>query len=85
MYFTKHAELKISIYELEKEFILKELNNKLFSCFDLFENSVIQVIVINEILFAVVLDKSEERVITVYRTDMETIEQRKKNGRWLCK
>lgn len=25
MYFTKHAELKISIYGLEAEFILKEL------------------------------------------------------------
>jgi len=85
MYFTKHAELKISIYGLEKEFILKELNNKLYSCFDLHENSFIHVIAINEILFAVVLDNSEERIITVYRTDMETIEHRKKNERWLCK
>lgn len=53
MYFTKHAELKISIYGLEKELILKELNNKLYSCFDLLENSVIHVFSINEILFGV--------------------------------
>ncbi len=85
MYFTKHAELKISIYGLEKEVILKELNNKFCSCFDLLENSVIHIIAINEILFAVVFDKLEERIITVYKTDMETIEHRKKNERWICK
>lgn len=85
MFFTKHAELKISVYGFDRESILNALSSKLFSCVDLFENSVIQIIEIEKILFAVVLDKSEERVITIYRTDIETIEQRKKNGRWLCK
>jgi len=85
LYFTNRAELKISIYALEKESVLGSLQNRLLNCYNLLEKSFIQIIEINRILFAVVMDNEEQRVITIYRTDKETRENRKKNGRWKCK
>lgn len=81
---TQHAKDKICIYGIEEAAVEAGLEEIVFDCEDVIEKSGIKIIEITKILFVVVVSNDMNRIITIYRTDFITIENRRRSGRWIC-
>ncbi|MFZ4525381.1 MAG: hypothetical protein ACOYOE_07505 [Chlorobium sp.] len=81
---TQHAKDKICIYGIEENEVEAGLDQVIFYCEDVVEKSGIKVIEIRNVLFVVVLSAETKKIITIYRTDAATIENRRRAGRWIC-
>ena len=84
MNFTNHAKLKLSLYGVSEEEVNRNSSSVLFDCEDVVEDSRILIIIMHETHFALVCSKILDRVITIYTTDLTTINNRRKSGRWDC-
>lgn len=83
MVFTSHAQAKLKTYNLTEEDIEASINYIHIKINDLELNSTVSIVNINDDLFAVVYNDNGG-VITVYRTDKKTVDNRIKVGRWIC-
>lgn len=81
---TQHAKDKLSIYGIAETEIEAGLDGVILDCNDVIEKSEIKVIEIREILFVLVISLETNKIITIYRTDYITIENRRRAGRWIC-
>ena len=79
MKLTGHAKLKLEIYGISENAFLKEYQKSREQYYDEKENSLIQIIQWQAILLAVICDADKGRIITIYRTDRQTIINRQKN------
>jgi hypothetical protein len=82
MKFSEHAKNKLEIYGIEGKEIIKECHKPLYEFYDTGEDAYIKIIELEKIPFVVVLDNTIQTIITVYRTDYQTITKRNKNKRW---
>lgn len=83
MNFTQHALNKLKLYEIDPDTITK--SHSLYTSYDKTQSTDIKIIRIMSILFALVLDPDTKNLITIYRTDQKTIDNRKKRKRWIEK
>jgi hypothetical protein len=83
MIFTQHALDKLDVYGISPEWVDELTESPIHDFRDVIEGSRIVVVKSQEILLAIVVEPDGERVITVYRTDVRTIENRRKAGRWV--
>lgn len=83
MKLSGHAKFKLERYNVEASEIIKECKNPVYEFYDGEEQSNIKIIKLKKILFAVVLNSESKIIITVYTTDRKTIQNRKKNKRWI--
>ena len=82
---TQHAKDKLSIYGIDETEVEAGLDEVIFDCDDRSEKSEIKVIEIQNVLFVVVISVDTNKIITIYRTDYITIENRRRAGRWICR
>lgn len=73
MLFSKHAKFKLSIYEIEEREILEAINSVVLDCEDVVEDSRILVINFRNRPFVVVTAMENEKILTLYPTDNQTI------------
>lgn len=85
MEFSNHAKLKLSFYQLSEMEIESARKNALLECDDVFESSKVTIIKIDDNIFVIVTSIETNKVITIYKTDFETIKNRREKGRWICK
>lgn len=83
--FSQHAIDKIAIYGISKSDVQQAMEQPILSCQDLRENSTVLIIAIEKTLFAVVISATTNNIVTVYRTDDKTIQNRRRKERWICK
>ena len=84
LHLTQHAKDKLSIYGIEETEVDAGLDEIIFDCEDVIEKSGIKIIEIQNVLFVVVISGDTNKIITIYRTDHTTIENRRRTGRWIC-
>jgi UTP-glucose-1-phosphate uridylyltransferase len=82
--FTQHAKDKIAIYNVSEQEVQSGLKNAILECEDAVEKSKVIVVEVRRVLFAVVVAESVGKIITIYRTDEKTINNRRSAGRWKC-
>jgi hypothetical protein len=82
MNFTQHALDKLERYGIDPERILEASKDALHNLHDTQEKSQIKIINYRGVLLALVIDPESQNLVTVYRTDDRTIENRRKGGRW---
>lgn len=83
MKLSGHAKFKLEIYKIAEEEVINECRNSVYEFYDAEEESHVKIIELNEILFAVVYNKKTQVIITAYKTDRTTINNRQKNKRWI--
>ena len=83
MHFTQHALDKLDLYGLTTEEIADGCREAIEDLHDANEQSKIRIIRARGVLLALVIDVETEHLITVYRTDGQTILNRKRAGRWI--
>lgn len=83
MNFTQHALDKLELYGLDPEDITDAARKPIHYLFDTKENSKIRIIQVKRILIVLVIAPETENLITVYRTDERTIDNRKEAERWI--
>ena len=83
MNFTQHALNKLELYEIDPDTITK--SHSLHTFYDKTQSTDIKIIRITGILFALVIDPDNKNLITIYRTDQKTIDNREKRKRWIKK
>jgi hypothetical protein len=83
MNFTQHALDKLELYGLDPGDIADAARKPIHDLFDRKENSKIRIIRVKGILLSLVIASGTENLITVYRTDERTIDNRKEAGRWI--
>jgi|GEM_PF-1366241 len=83
--FSNHSLIKLQYYGLTITDVEENSNNVLLDCNDTHENSKVTIFKILETLFVLVISTETNQVITIYTTDLTTINNRRKNGRWICK
>ncbi len=81
MNFTQHALNKLKLYEIDPEAVTK--SSSIHTFYDKTQSTDIKIIRIMSILFALVLDPDTKNLITIYRTDQKTIDNRQKIKRWI--
>ena len=81
---TQHAKEKLSIYGIAETEFEDGFDEVIFDCEDVIEKSEIKVIEIQKIFFVEVISVDTNKIITIYRTDYITIENRRRTGRWIC-
>ena len=82
MKFTGHAKIKLEIYGIQENEVVLALRKTINDFFDEKEETYIKIIQWQNKLFAVVCDIMQKRIITIYKTDKQTIINRQKNKRW---
>ena len=82
MKFTGHAKIKLEIYGIPENEVVLELRKPITIFFDEKEEAYIKIIQWQNKPFAVVCDVMQERIITIYKTDEQTISNRQKSKRW---
>ena len=82
MKFTGHAKVKLEIYGVPENEVTVALKKVVNEFFDEKEDTYIKIIQWQNTLFVVVCDIMQERIITVYKTDEQTIINRQKSKRW---
>ena len=85
MKLTEHAVHKLEIYGINCEFALELIENSKEVFFDISENSFIRIFEMQLIPFIAVISIESGNVITIYRTDNKTINNRAKKNRWIKK
>ena len=83
MNFTQHALDKLDLYGISPEEIIEGSESAVHEFYDRNENSKIRIIRVKRILLALVIAPETENLITIYRTDEETINNRRKAERWV--
>ena len=83
MNFTQHALDKLELYGLNPEDITDAARKPIHDLFDRKENSKIRIVQIEGMLIALVIAPGTENLITVYRTDERTIDNRREAERWI--
>mgnify|MGYP001569369486 CR=1 FL=1 len=83
MKLSGHAKFKLEIYNIAGEEIIRTSSKPIYEFYDADEETHIKIIELNEILFALVCNKQTNIIITVYRTDQRTINNRQKSKRWI--
>ena len=73
MKFTGHAKVKLEIYGVPENEVTVALKKVVNEFFDEKEDTYIKIIQWQNTLFVVVCDIMQERIITVYKTDEQTI------------
>ncbi len=81
MNFTQHALNKLKLYEIDPEAVTK--SSSIHTFYDKTQSTDIKIIRITGILFALVIDPDTKNLITIYRTDQKTIDNRQKIKRWI--
>ena len=76
MNFTQHALDKLKLYEIDK-------SHSLYTFYDKTQSTDIKIIRITGILFTLVIEPDTKNLITIYRTDQKTIDNRQKSKRWI--
>ncbi len=82
MKYSLHALHKLELYGLAREKVTDACESPLHNFYDKKEASKIKIIEMENILFALVIDPATDKVITIYRTDRTTVENRRKAERW---
>lgn len=82
MELSTHAITKLEIYSIDLDILNESLKKPLLELYDREEHSLIKIIKINEIQFACVFSVETKKMITIYRTDNITINNRRKSKRW---
>ena len=82
MKFTGHAKIKLEIYGIPENDVILALRKTINEFFDEKEEAYIKIIQWQNTLFAVVCDNMQARIITIYKTDEQTIINRQKSKRW---
>jgi len=77
MNFTQHALDKLELYGLDPDDIATAARKPIYDLYDRKENSKIRIICIEGILIALVIAPETGNLITIYRTDQRTIDNRK--------
>ncbi|PIP55333.1 MAG: hypothetical protein COX07_00505 [Bacteroidetes bacterium CG23_combo_of_CG06-09_8_20_14_all_32_9] len=83
MKLSEHAKSKLEIYNVPGYEIIEACDKPIYELYDENEEARIKIIKIEEVIFAVVFNKKTQTIITVYRTDIKTINNRLKNKRWI--
>ncbi|MBI2968051.1 MAG: hypothetical protein HYY40_09585 [Bacteroidetes bacterium] len=83
MKLSDHAKNKLEIYNINEDEVISKCNKQIYEFYDTKEESHIKIIELQEILFAVVYNNKAQMIVTVYRTDRRTINNRQKNKRWI--
>ena len=81
MNFTQHALDKLILYEIDQDGVTK--SSAIHTFYDKTQSTDIKIIRIKGILFALVIDPDNKNLITIYRTDQKTIDNRQKKKRWI--
>ena len=81
MNFTQHALDKLKLYEIDPDTITK--SHSLYTFYDKTQSTDIKIILITGILFTLVIEPDTKNLITIYRTDQKTIDNRQKSKRWI--
>jgi len=80
MNFTQHALNKLELYEISPDAV--EQGSPIHTFYDEVQNTDIKIVQIKEILFVLIMDPTTQNLITLYRTDQRTIDNRRKAKRW---
>ena len=83
MKFTQHALDKLDLYGILPEEVIESCSSIVHDFYDRKERSGIRIIQVKGILLALVIAPETENLITIYRTDERTIDNRRKAGRWM--
>lgn len=81
MNFTQHALGKLELYEIDPADV--ETSRSIHIFYDTTQSSDIKIVRIADVLFALVIDPNTQNLITIYRTDRKTIDNRRKARRWI--
>lgn len=81
MNFTRHALDKLKLYAIDPGTVQK--SNVIHRFYDTTQSTAIHIVRIAGVLFALVIDPNTENLITIYRTDQKTIDNRQKAKRWI--
>ena len=81
MNFTQHALDKLKLYGIDPDAVTK--SSSIHAFYDKTQSTDIKIIRITGILFALVIDPDNKNLITIYRTDQKTIDNRQKTKRWI--
>lgn len=83
MKFTQHALDKLDLYCIPTQVIADECKHAIHEFYDEKEHSNIKIIHVKGVLLALVIDPVTDDLITIYRTDEKTINNRRKAKRWV--
>ncbi|MBI4947073.1 MAG: hypothetical protein HY840_11810 [Bacteroidetes bacterium] len=83
MKLSEHAKSKLEKYNVPWHEIIEACDKPLYELYDENDEAHIKIIKIKEVIFAVVFNRKTQTIITVYRTDIKTINNRLKNKRWI--
>ena len=81
MNFTQHALDKLTLYEIDQDVVTK--SSAIHTFYDKTQSTDIKIIRITGILFTLVIESDTKNLITIYRTDQKTIDNRQKRKRWI--
>ena len=81
MNFTRHALDKLALYEIAPDTVKKSRSVHTF--YDKAQSTDIKIVRIAGILFALVIDPNNKNLVTIYRTNQKTIDNRRKAKRWI--
>ena len=84
MEFSQHAIKKLNDLGLTKSDVEYSINLPVYELIDMELNSEVIITNIKHSTCAVVLNETGS-VITVYKTELKTVENRIESGRWKCK
>ncbi len=82
MELSTHAITKLEIYSIDLDILYESLKKPLLELYDREEHSLIKIIKVNEIPFVCVFSIETNKMITIYRTDNLTINNRRNSKRW---
>jgi hypothetical protein len=85
MELSEHAIDKLKIYDLDSKIVLELIEKSNDIYFDNNENSFIRIFEMQFKHFVAVISIESRDVITLYRTDEKTINNRINKGRWTKK
>lgn len=83
MTFSQHSLDKLEIYGISREVIVESLGLPLYEFQDVVEGSRIKVVQVEQAMFVLVVNAISENVITIYRTDVRTVSNRREANRWV--
>jgi hypothetical protein len=81
--FSQHSLDKLEIYGISREVIVESLGLPLYEFQDVVEGSRIKVVQVEQAMFVLVVNAISENVITIYRTDVRTVSNRREANRWV--
>jgi len=82
--YTNHAISKLTVYGITLDTLAIAVKERTIYTFtDTLEDSFIRIVEIKGRMLVLVSDVNQERVITIYTTDISTVRSRKRSGRWI--